>query len=86
MYRAAHEAHFAQNNPSLALRRWNAYLAAAPRGRFVLEALYNRALCLVRLGQHDAALAALTPFASGAHGAYRKAEAERLIDALTAEP
>lgn len=52
----------------------------------MLEALYNRALCLVRLGQHDAALAALTPFASGAHGAYRKAEAERLIDALTAEP
>jgi TolA-binding protein len=82
LYRAAHAAHFAQNDPALALQRWNAYLAQAPKGRFVPEALYNRALCLVRLGQHQAAVAALTPFAAGSHGAYRQREAQQLIEAL----
>jgi hypothetical protein len=86
LYRAAHDAHFGQNNPSLALQRWNAYIAAAPKGRFIPEALYNRALCLVRLGQHDAAVAALKPFAAGSYGAYRQAEAKRLVAALASSP
>jgi hypothetical protein len=83
LYRAAHHAHFVDKNPGAALAAWNAYLAAAPRGRFVLEALYNRALCLVRLGQTSAALAALAPFADGRHGSYRQAEATQLREALS---
>ena len=83
LYRAAHDAHFSANNPSLALQRWNEYLAKAPSGRFAPEAAYNRALCLVRLGQHDAAKTALAPFANGSYGGYRQAEAKQLVDALT---
>ena len=85
LYRSAHQAHFAEGNPGVALQRWNAYLAAAPTGRFAPEASYNRALCLVRLGQHGAAMAALAPFVSGSYGAYRQAEAKRIVEALQAK-
>jgi hypothetical protein len=64
------------------LRGWDAYLSAAPRGRFAPEARYNRALTLIRLGRRDEAREALRPFAEGAHGDYRRDEAARLIDAL----
>jgi len=82
LYRKAHEAHFVLRDPSAALKAWDAYLAAAPRGRFATEAHYNRALCLVRLGRHAEAERALTPFADGAFGGYRKAEARSLLDAM----
>ncbi|MBK9259362.1 MAG: hypothetical protein IPM54_05945 [Polyangiaceae bacterium] len=82
LYRAAHEAHFVTRNSSAALAAWDAYLAAAPRGRFALEARYNRALCLVRLGRKAEAQRALEPFAAGAYGGYRKAEARSLVDAM----
>lgn len=84
-YRAAHEAHFGGSDPATALRLWNGYLAQAPRGRLSPEAAFNRAVCLVRLGQHDAAIAALRPFAAGQLGGYRQPEAKRLIDALEAK-
>ena len=54
-YEAAHRAHFAERDPTKALRGWDAYLAAYPDGRFSLEARYNRALTLVRLGRTDEA-------------------------------
>lgn len=83
LYEAAHRAHFVDRNPRAALSAWNAYLAAAPRGRFAVEAHYNRALCLVRLGRTAEARKALEPFASGRSGGYRRAEAQKLLDAMS---
>jgi hypothetical protein len=82
LYRAAHRAHFVEHEPVKALSAWDSYLRAAPAGRFSLEARYNRALCLVRLGRHEEARAALSPFAAGSHGGYRQAEAQALLDGL----
>lgn len=82
LYRAAHHAHFVEHDFAAALRSWDAYLAAAPSGRFAPEARYNRALCLVRLGRKDDAERALRPFADGAYGSYRRDEAKALIEAL----
>src|SRR5690606_9995452 len=58
-YRAAHETHFVARDWSRALRAWDDYLAAYPKGRFAPEARYNRALALVRLGRRDEAREAL---------------------------
>jgi hypothetical protein len=82
LYRAAHQAHFVDLDPARALQRWDAYLAAFPRGSLALEARYNRALCLVRLGRNEEARAALLPFARGEFGAYRQKESEALLAAL----
>jgi hypothetical protein len=82
LYRRAHRAHFAEHNPARALALWDEYLRAAPRGRFSVEARYNRALCLVRLGRRAEARAALDPFASGTFGGYRQNEAAELREAL----
>ena len=84
LYAAAHHAHFVAHDPAAALRAWDDYLAAYPAGRFSLEARYNRALALVRLGRTDEARAALTPFADGRSGGYRQAEARSLLDAIDA--
>jgi hypothetical protein len=85
LYREAHRAHFDRHDCRAAVVGWERYLAEAPRGRFTLEARYNRALCLVRIGRHREAAAALTPFAEGAFGDYRRADARALLDALEAE-
>jgi hypothetical protein len=82
LYRAAHRAHFVDQDPAGALGAWDAYLRAAPGGRFSLEARYNRALCLIRLARHEEARAALAPFAAGSYGEYRQAEAQALLDGL----
>jgi hypothetical protein len=84
VFRDAQHADFHDHDAARALAGWEAYLRAAPDGRFALEAAYNRAIDLVRLGRRDEAIDALTPFASGAHGAYRHREASQLIDALRA--
>lgn len=84
-YREAHALHFVDHDPAGALGAWDAYLAAYPRGRFALEARYNRALCLVRLGRSADAEEALAPFASGTHGGYRQHEAAALLEALEQE-
>ncbi|HEY6555818.1 MAG TPA: hypothetical protein VI072_01040 [Polyangiaceae bacterium] len=85
LYRSAHALHFSGADPRAALAAWDAYLARAPRGRFALEARYNRAICLARLGQTSAAESALEPFASGEHGEYRKESARALRDALSGQ-
>jgi len=82
LYRAAHQAHFADLDPARALTAWDAYLTAFPGGTFALEARYNRALCLIRLDRSAEARLALEPFARGDHGAYRRAEAAALLEAL----
>jgi hypothetical protein len=82
LYETAHRAHFVDKDSSLALNAWNEYLRQVPHGRFAVEATYNRALCLLRLGRtHDARLA-LTPFAKGVYGSYRKTEATALLEQL----
>ena len=80
LYRDAHEAHFVRRDPAAALVAWDRYLAAAgPSGRFTLEARYNRAVTLVRLGRREEAASALRPFASGEYGGYRRDEAAQLL-------
>jgi hypothetical protein len=82
LYEAAHHAHFVEQAPAASLLAWDAYLAQYPHGRFALEARYNRAICLVRLGRRAEARSALTPFANGATSGYRHDEARALLDAL----
>ena len=82
-YREAHALHFDARDPAGAIAAWERYLDAYPSGRFALEARYNRALCLVRLGRDDEARAALEPFAAGEHGSYRQREAAELVEALS---
>ena len=82
LYRSAHELHFGAKRYDEALRAWESYLAL-PSPTFALEARYNRALCLLRLGHYEEARAALRPFAEGrVLGGYRRVEAGRLIEAL----
>jgi TolA-binding protein len=83
LYGAAHAAHFAAHDPSRALAAWNAYLDRYPHGSFEPEARFNRAICLVRLRQPQAAASALAPFLAGRFGTYRRDEAQRLFDWLS---
>jgi len=84
LYRKAHELHFHGGDRAEALAAWDAYLAAEPTGRFAVEARYNRALLLIRLGRFADARAALEPFARGSvePAGYRQREATMLIDRL----
>jgi hypothetical protein len=79
LFAAAQTAHFGAHDAASALHAWDAYLAAFPRGRFELEARYNRATTLLRLGRDDEARAALLPFAQGS---YRRREARLLLESL----
>jgi hypothetical protein len=84
LYRKAHELHFHGGDHAEALAAWDAYLTAEPSGRFAVEARYNRALLLVRLGRFAEARAALEPYARGSvePAGYRQREATMLIDRL----
>jgi hypothetical protein len=84
LYRRAHDLHFHGGDPVATLAAWDAYLAAEPDGRFSIDARYNRALLLVRLGRYAEARAALAPFAGGdiVPAGYRRTEAEQLLERL----
>lgn len=82
LYTRAHALHFQAHDDAAALAAWDAYLRAAPSGRYAVVARYNRAMCLARLGRAAEADAALRPFADGAEGGYRRGEARALRDAL----
>jgi hypothetical protein len=84
-YRRAHELHFRGDDPAAALAAWDDYLRVDPSGRFAAEARFNRAIDLIRLGRYDLARAALAPFARGDEpGAYRRDDAQQLLDRLDA--
>jgi len=72
------------DDPAAAIAAWDAYLVAEPRGRFAVEAAYNRGIALVRAEQLAEARAALAPFARGEirPRGYRQREAEALVRAL----
>jgi hypothetical protein len=80
-FRAAHELHVLGQSRA-AISAYGDYLQAYPRGRFVPEARYNSALDAIKIGDHAAARRLLQPFADGAHGGYRRSEAQRLLEAL----
>ena len=82
LYRAAHDAHFVRHDYAAAIVAWDRYLAAAPNGPLSIEARYNRAIALVRVGRDADAKAALAPFAAGEYGPYRQAEAKSLVEML----
>lgn len=83
LYQRAHELHFRKQDFAAALGAWDTYLASAPTGELVLEARYNRGICLTRLGRTAEARAALLPFARGKYGGYRQAESSALINGNT---
>jgi TolA-binding protein len=83
-YAQAHQVHFFEGAPAKAARLWDSYLKAYPRGRFVPEARFNRALCLIRLSRVDEAAAALRSFANGPAGGYRQRDAAILLEWLAA--
>jgi len=82
-YRAAHRTHFDGTDPAASLRAWDQYLADFPAGSFATDARFNRALCLIRLGRHPEARAALEPLADAPTGSYRQREAESLVEGLS---
>jgi hypothetical protein len=82
LFKSAYRDQFVRHDAQAALDGWNAYLGAAPQGRFALEAAYDRALCLVRLGRRAEAISALRPFVDGTHGDYHRRDATRLSAAL----
>jgi TolA-binding protein len=85
LYKDAYRLHFVEQHYAAALIAWDEYLRAVPKGRLFVEAHYNRAIALVRLGRRGEAEAALTPFARGeVSGGYRAREARELLDALNA--
>jgi hypothetical protein len=87
LYREAHDAHFVRRDYAAAVVAWDRYLAAAGAGgRFALEARYNRAIALARLGRRSEAADALRPFARGDYGGYRRDEARELLRTLDTTP
>lgn len=82
LYLRAHRLHFDTRNYRAALAAWERYIRAAPDGEFIMEARYNRAIDLMRLGRRQEAIEALRPFARGRYRGYRQREASRLIEHL----
>ncbi|HKO91829.1 MAG TPA: hypothetical protein VJU61_11780 [Polyangiaceae bacterium] len=81
LFRLAHDLHVT-GQPRAAIAAYDDYLAAFPKGRFVPEARYNRALDSIKLGDKAGARSALEAFARGAYGDYRRQEARELLEAL----
>jgi hypothetical protein len=82
-YKRAHKLHFSEQNYAAALPAWETYLHDHPGGSFAVEARYNRAICLVKLGRNAEAKSALEPFAQEkVAGGYRQEQAKALLEVL----
>ena len=85
LYEEAHALHFRAHDYARALDAWSRYLAVAPGGSrdgLALEARYNHAICLVRLGRRSEARTELEAFAEGMWGGYRQEDARALLGGL----
>lgn len=83
-YREAHHTHFDGVDPAAALVAWDRYLADFPTSSFATDARFNRALCLLRLGQSADARHALEAFAGAPPGSYRQRDAAALLEGMEA--
>lgn len=81
-FRAAQRLQFKEKNWAAALAAWDHYLRQTPHGALAPEARWNRAICLLRLERTAEARQALRPFAQGAEGGYRQAQAQALLQEL----
>jgi len=81
-YREAERLQFEDKDYARALDAWDRYVPLAGNSPLLVDAKWQRALCLVRLGRTDEAREALAPFARGDFGAYRKDEARTISSAL----
>ncbi len=81
-FRRADDLYRRSGDTSAAIAAYRQYVRDYPTGRFVPEAKYNMALALVKLGRVSEARPLLLPFAEGAYGSYRKAAAQKLLEAL----
>jgi len=87
LYLRAYELHHHGGSPAATLAAWDAYLAAEPGGRFVIDARYSRAIVLIKLRRYAEARVALAPFARGEiEAGYRQAEAAKLVAAIAQLP
>ncbi|HEX2875922.1 MAG TPA: sigma-70 family RNA polymerase sigma factor [Polyangiaceae bacterium] len=83
-YRDAHRTHFGAGDPAAALVAWDRYLVDFPASSFAADARFNRALCLLRLGQSADARRALEAFAGAPPGSYRQRDAAALLEGMEA--
>jgi hypothetical protein len=81
-YREAERLQFDDKDYVHALVAWDRYIPLAGKSPLLVDARWQRALCLVRLGRADEAREALEPFARGELGAYRRDEARTILDTL----
>lgn len=81
-FRKADDLYRRDGNLEQAITAYQAYMRDYPTGRFVPEARYNTALASLKLGRNAEAKRLLQPFADGTYGTYRKAAAQKLLDAL----
>jgi TolA-binding protein len=82
LYARAHELHFHGNSPRAALQVWTQYVARFPHGRFIPEAQFNRAVCLVQIGDSAAARRLLTQLVRSTGSDHPKEQVERLLAEL----
>ncbi len=82
VFREADHLQFEDHDYAGALDAWDRYLAQAGTNPLTVDARYERARCLVRLGRVEEARAALSPFADAPAGAYRREEARALLDRI----
>lgn len=80
-YREAERLQFDEKDYARALEAWDRYIPLAGTSPLLVDAKWQRALCLVRLGRPEAR-EAIAPFARGELGAYRQDEARTILDTL----
>ena len=82
VYGRAHHLHFHGESPGAALRAWTGYLEKYPDGHFLPEARFNRALCLVLVGDRARAREELSRIVKDSRVDYQRTQAARLLAKL----